>query len=129
LKALAVELKVPILVVSDARESNAECDDKRPQLSDFRAAGQIDRFADVVMFIHRDEYFVQRNAPRRTECNDEEDFRQAVERWERDMEQVHGKAELILAKQAHGPTAKIELSFESELRRFSDLVRPSRVEV
>jgi replicative DNA helicase len=122
LKALAVELNVPILIVSETLERNADCNDKRPLLSDFREVGQIDRFADVVMFIHRDEYFVQRNAPRRTECNDEEDFRQAVQRWERDMEQVHGKAELIVAKQARGPTAKIELSFESEFGRFSDLV-------
>jgi replicative DNA helicase len=124
LKALAVELNVPILVVSETWESNADCEDKRPQLSDFRVVGQIDRFADVVMFIHRDEYFVQRDMPRRTECNDEEDFRQAVERWERDMEQVHGKAELILAKQARGPIAKIDLLFESEFARFTDLFIP-----
>jgi hypothetical protein len=90
-------------------------DDKRPQLSDLRESGSIEQDADVVLFVFREEYYLKSRQPR----EGSEEFIA----WQADMEKVHGKAEIIIGKQRHGPTGTIELAFEAEMTRFSNLAR------
>jgi replicative DNA helicase len=121
LKALAKELKVPVLALSQLSRAVESRDDKRPQLSDLRESGTIEQDADVVMFIYRDEYYLQQREPKIVAFDREDKFQEAMEKWKSDMSSVYNKAELILAKQRHGPTGKIDLFFEGEFTRFADL--------
>jgi replicative DNA helicase len=91
-------------------------DDKRPQLSDLRESGSIEQDADVVMFVYRDEYYHERLKP------PEDDPRFAE--WYEKMNRVHGKAEVIIGKQRHGPIGTVELSFEGRFTRFGNLAQP-----
>jgi replicative DNA helicase len=121
LKALAKELRIPVLALSQLSRSVESREDKRPQLSDLRESGSIEQDADAVMFVYRDEYYLQQRAPKQMAFDSEDKFQTALEKWQRDMEQVHNKAELLLEKQRHGPTGKIDLFFEGEFTRFADL--------
>ena len=121
LKALAKDLEVPVLALSQLSRSVESREDKRPQLSDLRESGSIEQDADAVMFVYRDEYYLQQRAPKQMAFENEEKFQNALEKWQRDMEAVHNKAELLLEKQRHGPTGKIDLFFEGEFTRFADL--------
>lgn len=121
LKAIAKELAVPVLALSQLSRSVESREDKRPQLSDLRESGSIEQDADVVMFIYRDEYYLQQRAPKQLAYDSDDKFHTAVEKWQRDMEQVHNRAELLIEKQRHGPTGKIDLFFEGEFTRFADL--------
>jgi replicative DNA helicase len=121
LKALAKELKIPVLALSQLSRAVEGREDKRPQLSDLRESGSIEQDADAVMFVYRDEYYLQQRAPKQMAFDNEEKFHNALEKWQRDMELVHNKAELLLEKQRHGPTGKIDLFFEGEFTRFADL--------
>ncbi len=121
LKALAKELGVPVLALSQLSRSVESREDKRPQLSDLRESGSIEQDADAVMFVYRDEYYLQQRAPKQMAFDSEDKFQSALEKWQRDMEAVHNKAELLLEKQRHGPTGKIDLFFEGEFTRFADL--------
>jgi replicative DNA helicase len=115
LKALAKELNVPIVALSQLSRQVESRDDKRPQLSDLRESGSIEQDADVVMFVFREEYYLKNKQPR----EGTEEFLA----WQSAMEQVHGKAEVIIGKQRHGPTGTVELAFEAEMTRFSSLAR------
>jgi replicative DNA helicase len=86
-----------------------------------RESGTIEQDADVVMFIYRDEYYMQQKEPKIIAFENETKFHDAHQKWQSDMEAVYHKAELILAKQRHGPTGKIDLFFEGEFTRFADL--------
>ncbi len=121
LKAIAKELAVPVLALSQLSRAVESRDDKRPQLSDLRESGTIEQDADVVMFIYRDEYYLQQKEPKLVAFEREDKFQEAMEKWKQDMGSVYNKAELILAKQRHGPTGKIDLFFEGEFTRFADL--------
>jgi replicative DNA helicase len=121
LKALAKELEVPVLALSQLSRAVESREDKRPQLSDLRESGSIEQDADAVMFVYRDEYYLQQRAPKQMAFDNEEKFQAALDKWQRDMEEVHNKAELLLEKQRHGPTGKIDLFFEGEFTRFADL--------
>jgi len=121
LKAIAKELEVPVLALSQLSRSVESREDKRPQLSDLRESGSIEQDADAVMFIYRDEYYLQQRAPKQMAYDSEDKYQTAMDKWQRDMEQVHNKAELLLEKQRHGPTGKIDLFFEGEFTRFADL--------
>ena len=115
LKALAKELNVPILALSQLSRQVESRDDKRPLLSDLRESGSIEQDADVVMFVYREEYYLKgREPPPGSEKHAE---------WIAAMENTHGKAEIIIGKQRHGPTGTVELQFEAEMTRFSTLVR------
>ncbi len=113
LKALAKELNVPIIALSQLSRQVENRDDKRPQLSDLRESGSIEQDADVVLFVFREEYYLQNKEPRPGTPEHE--------KWQTEMALVHGKAEVIIGKQRHGPTGTIELQFEASLTRFSDL--------
>ena len=119
LKALAKELAVPVIALSQLSRQVENRDDKRPQLSDLRESGSIEQDADVVMFVYREEYYLKGKQPR----EGTEEFTA----WLADMERAHGKAEVIIGKQRHGPTGTVELQFDAEVTRFSDLVRFDRL--
>ena len=112
LKALAKELSVPVVALSQLSRQVESRDDKRPQLSDLRESGSIEQDADVVMFVYRDEYYLKGKEPRPgTEEHN---------KWQIEMEAAHGVAELIIGKQRHGPTGTIALQFDADVTRFSD---------
>ena len=113
LKALAKELNVPILALSQLSRQVENRDDKRPQLSDLRESGSIEQDADVVAFVFREEYYLANKEPRAGSPEHE--------KWQGDMHAVHGKAEVIIGKQRHGPTGTVELQFDAEVTRFADL--------
>ncbi len=115
LKALAKELAVPIIALSQLSRQVESRDDKRPQLSDLRESGSIEQDADVVMFIYRDEYYLQSRMPK----EGTEDFF----KWQTEMDRVTGKAEVIIGKQRHGPTGTVQLAFDASVTRFSDLAK------
>ncbi len=117
LKALAKELSLPVVALSQLSRQVENRDDKRPQLSDLRESGSIEQDADVVMFVFREEYYKEREKP------GDHDL-EGMAKWQEVMEQVHGKAEVIIGKQRHGPIGTIELSFEGRFTRFGNLVRP-----
>jgi replicative DNA helicase len=121
LKAIAKELAVPVLALSQLSRAVESREDKRPQLADLRESGTIEQDADVVMFVYRDEYYMQQKEPKIIAFENETKFHDAHQKWQSDMESVYNKAELILAKQRHGPTGKIDLFFEGEFTRFADL--------
>ena len=119
LKALAKELQVPVLALSQLSRQVEQRDDKRPQLADLRESGSIEQDADVVMFVFREEYYLERNQPR----ENTEEHRQ----WQTDMEAVSGKADVIIGKQRHGPTGTVTLQFTPEFTRFSNLAAAARL--
>ena len=121
LKAIAKELAVPMLALSQLSRQVESREDKRPQLADLRESGTIEQDADMVMFIYRDEYYLQQRAPKQMAYDSEDKFQTALDKWQRDMEAVHNKAELLIEKQRHGPTGKIDLLFEGEFTRYADL--------
>jgi replicative DNA helicase len=121
LKALAKELGVPVLALSQLSRAVESREDKRPQLSDLRESGSIEQDADVVMFIYRDDYYLQQKEPKEVNFEGDTKFHAALEDWRDKMEKVHNKAELHIAKQRHGPTGRIDLFFEAEFIRFADL--------
>jgi replicative DNA helicase len=117
LKAIAKELDIPVVALSQLSRQVENREDKRPQLSDLRESGSIEQDADVVMFVYRDEYYKEREKPG-------DDNLEAMAKWQDIMERVHGKAEVIIGKQRHGPIGSVELSFEGRFTRFGNLVKP-----
>jgi replicative DNA helicase len=117
LKAIAKELNIPVIALSQLSRQVENREDKRPQLSDLRESGSIEQDADVVMFVYREEYYKEREKPG-------DDNLEAMAKWQEAMERVHGKAEVVIGKQRHGPIGTIELSFEGQFTRFGNLVKP-----
>jgi replicative DNA helicase len=116
LKALAKELDVPIIALSQLSRQVEQREDKRPQLSDLRESGSIEQDADVVLFVFREEYYVQRQEPSTTKVEEHQ-------KWQDEMDQVQGIGEVIIGKQRHGPTGTVRLQFSADVTRFSDLAR------
>jgi replicative DNA helicase len=119
MKALAKELDVPIIALSQLSRQVETRDDKRPQLSDLRESGSIEQDADVVMFVYREEYYLKNKQPR----EGSEEFL----RWQADMERAHGRAEVIIGKQRHGPTGTVEMQFDAEVTRFGNLAQDDHI--
>lgn len=117
LKAIAKELNIPVIALSQLSRQVESREDKRPQLSDLRESGSIEQDADVVMFVFREEYYKEREKP-----GDHEMEKMAT--WQEEMERLHGKAEVVIGKQRHGPIGTVELSFEGKFTRFGNLVKP-----
>ena len=120
LKALAKELCVPVLALSQLSRQVENRDDKRPQLSDLRESGSIEQDADVVMFVFREEYYVSRKEPSMTKVEEHQ-------KWQDEMDQVQGLAEVVIGKQRHGPTGTVRLQFQADITRFGDLANDSRL--
>ena len=117
LKAIAKELDIPVIALSQLSRQVESREDKRPQLSDLRESGSIEQDADVVMFVFREEYYKEREKP-----GDHDLEKMAA--WQEEMERLHGKAEVIIGKQRHGPIGTVELSFEGRFTRFGNLIKP-----
>lgn len=114
LKALAKELEVPLIALSQLSRQVEQREDKRPQLSDLRESGSIEQDADVVLFVFREEYYVQRREPSITDV-------EAHQNWQTELDAVRGIGEVIIGKQRHGPTGTIRLQFTGEFTRFDNL--------
>jgi replicative DNA helicase len=121
LKALAKELSVPVIALSQLSRQVESREDKRPQLSDLRESGSIEQDADVVMFIYRESYYKSRAEPR--EGSPEHLT------WQEDMDHIRNMAEVIIGKQRHGPIGTVKLHFNEDLTRFGNLAREGRFEV
>lgn len=119
LKALAKELNVPVIALSQLSRQVESRDDKRPQLSDLRESGSIEQDADVVLFVFREEYYLAMKEPR---PGTEEHAK-----WQADMERTVGRAEVIIGKQRHGPTGTVELHFDASVTRFGDLAHDGQL--
>ena len=115
LKAIAKELNVPVVALSQLSRAVEQRDDKRPQLADLRESGSIEQDADVVMFVFREAYYEERKQPR-------EDTDKHIE-WQKRMGELHNKAEVIIAKQRHGPIGTIKLFFDERFTKFGDLAK------
>lgn len=119
LKALAKELEIPVVALSQLSRAVEARDDKRPQLADLRESGSIEQDADVVMFVYREEYYEERREPTvGTEKHNE---------WLERMAKVHNIAEVIIAKQRHGPIGTVRLFFDGRYTKFDNLVDNRKV--
>lgn len=121
LKALAKELDVPVLALSQLSRAVEARDNKRPQLADLRESGSIEQDADIVMFVYREEYYLEREQPQPKPEEAADKFAARHDDWLKRMESAHNVAECIIAKQRHGPIGTVKLCFEGEFTRFSDL--------
>ena len=115
LKALAKELKVPVLALSQLSRAVESRDDKKPQLSDLRESGSIEQDADVVMFVYREAYYLENKQPKLGSIEHAE--------WQSKMNDVNGLADIILGKQRHGPTGVVKVEFEGIYTKFKDLTK------
>jgi replicative DNA helicase len=121
LKALAKELAVPIIALSQLSRQVESREDKRPQLSDLRESGSIEQDADAVMFVYRESYYLGRAEPRE---GTEEHLK-----WQEDMDRMQHVAEVIIGKQRHGPIGTVKLSFDADTTKFGNLARDGRFDV
>ncbi|MGB0719410.1 MAG: replicative DNA helicase [Bdellovibrionales bacterium] len=113
LKAIAKELEIPVIALSQLSRQVEQREDKRPQLSDLRESGSIEQDADAVMFVYREEYYLSRTEP--------EPGTEKHMKWQESMERAHNIGECIVAKQRHGPIGTVKMYFDPNLTRFSDL--------
>jgi replicative DNA helicase len=118
---LAKELNVPVVALSQLSRAVEQREDKRPQLADLRESGSIEQDADVVMFVYREEYYLTRAEPMRRPEESDTHFNDRHDGWRQRCEQAYGKAEVIVAKQRHGPTGAVKLRFEGALTKFDNL--------
>jgi replicative DNA helicase len=121
LKALAKELDVPVLALSQLSRAVEQREDKRPMLADLRESGSIEQDADVVMFIFREEYYLSREPTRRPD-EAESKFSERYQEWRERLEKIHGLGEIIVAKQRHGPVGTVRLRFDAETTKFDNYV-------
>ena len=115
LKALAKELSIPVIALAQLSRQVENREDKKPQLSDLRESGSIEQDADMVMFIYREAYYLSRLEPRE---GTEEHFK-----WQEQMDQVRGQADIIIGKQRHGPIGNVKLSYNEDITKFGNLAR------
>ncbi len=113
LKSLAKELNVPVIALSQLSRQVENRDDKKPQLSDLRESGSIEQDADVVMFVYRESYYLERLEPKE---GTEEHLK-----WEDEMREIRNQADVIIGKQRHGPIGSVKVAFDPERTKFSDL--------
>ena len=121
LKALAKELDIPVLALSQLSRAVEQREDKRPNLSDLRESGSIEQDADVVMFVYREEYYLSKSEPEMKDNETQEKYNQRYEMWQDRLEKTNGTAEIIVGKQRHGPTGVVNVGFEGRLTKFADL--------
>ncbi len=127
LKIVAKELNVPVLALSQLSRQVENRDDKRPQLADLRESGSIEQDADVVMFIYREEYYLDRERPGQRLNETEEKYQERLDRHSERLDKARNKAEVLIAKQRHGPIGAVTLHFNPERVRFSNLAEDDRL--
>jgi replicative DNA helicase len=121
LKAIAKELNVPVIALSQLSRAVELREDKRPQLSDLRESGSIEQDADVVMFVFREEYYHARAEPARRPEEDDGKFHDRYEKWQQRGQEIHNVAEVIIGKQRHGPIGTVRVFFDGTYTKFDDL--------
>ena len=126
LKQLAKEFDLPVISLSQLSRQVENRDDKRPLLSDLRESGSIEQDADVVMFIYRESYYLQRNEPTRGPDETQDSYKKKHDAWKDRNEEVFNKAELIVAKQRNGPTGKVDLYFDDKYTKFLGMDKNSK---
>tara|TARA_Y100000996_G_C22557735_1_gene656219 strand:+ start:2112 stop:3533 length:1422 start_codon:yes stop_codon:yes gene_type:complete len=126
LKQLAKEFDLPVVSLSQLSRQVENRDDKRPLLSDLRESGSIEQDADVVMFIYRESYYLQRNEPTRGTDESNDSYQKKYDAWKDRNEEVFNKAELIIAKQRNGPTGKVDLYFDDKYTKFLGMDKNSQ---
>jgi replicative DNA helicase len=127
LKAIAKDLNVPVVALSQLSRAVEMREDKRPNLSDLRESGSIEQDADVVMFVYREEYYLNKREPERKMEESEESFNIRHDEWLSRMQTSENKAEVIVAKQRHGPTGAVQVHFEKRFTHFTDLTDASQL--
>lgn len=127
LKAIAKELQIPVLALSQLSRAVEQRDDKRPMLSDLRESGSIEQDSDVVMFVYREQYYLERAEPAQKIEEGNDRFLERHQKWQERCSEVHNTAEVIVAKQRHGPIGIERLFFDPNLTRFADLDRSSHL--
>lgn len=121
LKAIAKELQIPVMALSQLSRAVEQREDKRPQLSDLRESGSIEQDADIVMFIYRREYYLSREEPEKRGGEEDLKFNDRYAQWQEELAKSANVADVIVAKQRHGSIGPVSLHFESSVTRFSDL--------
>ena len=124
---MAKELNVPILALSQLSRAVEQREDKRPILADLRESGSIEQDADVVMFVYREEYYLDKSEPSQRDNENQENFNERFLKWQDRRNAAEGKAEIIISKQRHGPTGIIQVQFEAKYTRFMDLAQDNRL--
>ena len=114
MKAIAKEFNIPVIALSQLSRAVEQREDKRPQLSDLRESGSIEQDADVVAFIYRDGYYLERKRPPENEV-------EQFDEWKHRMQEVVHRTEVIIAKQRNGPVGTVELFFDAEFTRFGNI--------
>ena len=127
LKAIAKELEVPVLALSQLSRAVEQREDKRPLLSDLRESGSIEQDSDVVMFVYREQYYLERAQPTQRSEESDEHFDQRHDKWKERCDKAHGIAEVIVAKQRHGPIGTRRLNFHGPTTKFSDFADSDRL--
>ena len=118
---MAKELEVPVLALSQLSRAVEQREDKRPQLSDLRESGTIEQDSDVASFIFREAYYLERSEPTQRQDESPDKYAERHDRWQTISDEMKNRAELIIAKQRHGPTGKVDLYFDGMYTRFADL--------
>jgi replicative DNA helicase len=123
LKAIAKELQIPVIALSQLSRAVESREDKRPMLSDLRESGSIEQDADCVMFIYRREYYMSREVPEKKGGENDTTFNDRYQQWTQELQDCANVADVIVAKQRHGPIGTVSLFFDSNVTRFGDLER------
>ena len=123
LKAIAKELNIPIIALSQLSRQVEQREDKRPLLADLRESGTIEQDSDVVMFIFRESYYLERMEPIKKPDEQNDRYNERHQRWRELCESRYNIADIIIAKQRHGPTGAIKTHFDPNFTKFSDLTR------
>ncbi|MEZ5836790.1 MAG: replicative DNA helicase [Geminicoccaceae bacterium] len=121
LKAIAKELNIPVLALSQLSRAVESREDKRPMLSDLRESGSIEQDADVVMFVFREEYYLSRSEPQMRDAEKPDDFQKRYAKWIESCERAHNRADIIVAKQRNGPIGPVTVQFDPQFGRFRNL--------
>ena len=127
LKSIAKELNIPVLALSQLSRAVEQREDKRPNLADLRESGSIEQDADVVMFVYREEYYLNKGEPEQKENETQEKYNLRYEMWQEKLKKSTGTAEVIIAKQRHGPVGIAQVGFEARFTRFMDLALPEHL--
>ena len=127
LKAIAKDLNVPVLALSQLSRAVEMREDKRPNLADLRESGSIEQDADVVMFVYREEYYLNKREPERKMEESEDTFNLRHDDWLRKMQNSENKAEVVVAKQRHGPIGSVQVHFEKRFTHFTDLTESTHL--
>ena len=127
LKILAKELKIPVIALSQLNRSVEARDDKHPQMSDLRESGSIEQDADIVMFIYRENYYLQQAKPKQKDGDDPVKFQQKYSDWEIKCRQTQNEADVIVGKNRHGPIGEVKLYYNGEYTQFDNLAEVDKL--